>query len=214
MDWQTLSGNACVKQLHTDPQKGLNTQQVKKSTEQYGKNELVQKKKKSLMLRFLAQFSDFMVIILLLAAGISFVTSYIQNDADYIDSIIILLIVVINAITGVIQESRAEKAIDALKKMASPQTQVLRNGKQSTVSSASLVPGDIVVLEAGDLVPADLRILESSNLKAEESSLTGESTPSDKDGQVLCTAKTPIGDQKNMLFAGSSIVQGLSLIHI
>lgn len=208
MDWQTLSGNACVKQLHTDPQKGLNTQQVKKSTEQYGKNELVQKKKKSLMLRFLAQFSDFMVIILLFAAGISFVTSYIQNDADYIDSIIILLIVVINAVTGVIQESRAEKAIDALKKMASPQTQVLRNGKQSTVSSASLVPGDIVVLEAGDLVPADLRILESSNLKAEESSLTGESTPSDKDGQVLCTAKTPIGDQKNMLFAGSSIVQG------
>ena len=118
MDWQTLSGNACVKRLHTDPQNGLNTQQVKKSTEQYGKNELVQKKKKSLFIRFLGQFSDFMVISLLFVAGISFVTSYMQNDADYIDSVIILLIVVVNAITGVIQESRAEKAIEALKKMA------------------------------------------------------------------------------------------------
>lgn len=175
---------------------------------EYGRNELAQPKKRSLILRFLAQFSDFMIIILLIAAGISLFTSYLQHDNDYIDAIIILTIVVINAITGLIQESRAEKAIEALKKLSSPQAHVIRSGAEFLVPAAELVPGDLVVLKAGDLVPADLRLTEAVNLKAEESALTGESLPSDKRADMTCSAGTPLGDRHNLLYSTSSITSG------
>ena len=129
MDWQNLSKEECVKKLETNQNKGLSTSQVKKRLEQYGTNELTHKKKNGFFKKFISQFSDFMVIILLIAAAVSFITSLIRHDMDFIDSIIILTIVVVNALTGVIQESRAEKAIEALKKLSSPQATVLRDGK-------------------------------------------------------------------------------------
>ena len=145
--------------------------------DRYGENKLAEKKKKGLFRKFLEQFSDFMVIILLIAAAVSFVTSMVQGDADYIDSIIILVIVVVNAITGVVQESKAEKAIDALKKLSAPEARLIRNGKEIHVPSRQVAVGDILLLDTGDFVPADARLLEAHNLKAEESALTGESLP-------------------------------------
>lgn len=208
MEWQTISQKDCVKQLDTDRKKGLSEQQARSRLEHYGTNELKQAKKVGLIRRFFRQFADFMVIILLIAAGISFVTSYVQKDSDYIDSIIILCIVIINAITGVVQESRAEQAIASLQKLSAPESTVIRGGKQKKIPSSQLVPGDMVVLSAGNLVSADIRLLESYELKAEESALTGESVPSEKDAAVVFPAGTPIGDQKNMLFSGSSISTG------
>ena len=208
MDWQNLSKEECVKKLETNQSKGLSTSQVKKRLEQYGTNELTHKKKNGFFKKFISQFSDFMVIILLIAAAVSFITSLIRHDMDFIDSIIILTIVVVNAFTGVIQESRAEKAIEALKKLSSPQATVLRDGKEMKIDSSGLVPGDIVVLSTGDMVPADLRILESYSLKAEESALTGESVPVEKSPNGTFSADTPIGDRTNMLFSGSSVTAG------
>ena len=208
MDWQSLSREECIEKLGTDAKHGLTQQQVKQRLQRYGKNELKQQKKKGLLVRFLSQFSDFMVIILLLAAAVSFVTSYVQKDADYIDSIIILFIVVVNAIVGMIQESRAEKAIEALKKLSSPESQVIRDGRRVSIDSTELVPGDIVLLETGDLVPADIRLLESNGLKVEESSLTGESVPAEKEAAAVYESDTPIGDRKNMLFSSGCIVSG------
>ena len=143
MDWQNLSKEECVKKLETNQNKGLSTSQVKKRLEQYGTNELTHKKKNGFFKKFISQFSDFMVIILLIAAAVSFITSLIRHDMDFIDSIIILTIVVVNALTGVIQESRAEKAIEALKKLSSPQATVLRDGKEMKIDSSGLVPGVI-----------------------------------------------------------------------
>ncbi len=207
MDWQELSAEECLQKLGSD-RKGLSSRKAEEKQKKVGKNQLAQAKKKGIVRMFFAQFCDFMILILLAAAAISFVTSYLQNDTDYIDSIIILAIVVINAITGVVQESRAEKAIEALKKMAAPHAQVLRDGRQQTLPSADLVPGDIVLLSMGDLVPADLRLLETHHLKVEESALTGESMPVEKDASVRLDAKTPLGDRKNMAYFGSSISEG------
>ncbi|HEX3039438.1 MAG TPA: calcium-translocating P-type ATPase, PMCA-type [Caproiciproducens sp.] len=208
MEWQSLTREDCAKKLSTNLKSGLSSGEAEERKKEYGKNELAPPKKKSLLLRFLAQFSDFMIIILLIAAGISFVTSYLQQDNDYIDSIIILAIVVINAVIGLIQESRAEKAIEALKKLSSPQAHVVRSGAELVVPASELVPGDLVILKAGDLVPADLRLTEAINLKAEESALTGESLPSDKRADVTFFAGTPLGDRHNLLFSTSSVTTG------
>lgn len=208
MDWQSIPQQECINKLESDRDNGLSGQQAKQRLEQYGPNELEQRKKRGFWGRFLAQFSDFMVLILLAAAGISFVTSLVRGDYDFVDAIIILVIVVINALTGVIQESRAEKAIDALKKLSAPQATVLRGGRQLRVESVGLVPGDIVLLEAGDIAPADLRLLETHGLKAEEAALTGESAPVEKDEQGLFSPDTPLGDRTNMLFCGSSVTAG------
>jgi len=208
LDWQSLSREECVKRVKTDPKSGLEPRQILERQERYGKNELTQAKPKSLFARFMAQFSDFMVIVLLIAAAISFATSLVRHDSDYIDSIIILLIVIVNAVTGVIQESRAEKAIEALKKLTSPETHVLRGGRRMTVHSSELVPGDLVFLSEGDFVPADLRILDAHNLRAEESALTGESVPVEKVAEPVFPPETPVGDRRNMLFSGSSLSGG------
>ena len=187
---------------------GLSSAQAYERLKKYGKNELQQPKRKSLLLRFFAQFSDFMVIVLLIAAGISFVTSFLEHDNDYIDSIIILFIVTMNAIIGLVQESRAEKAIDALKKLSSPHAHVIRGGEEQLIAAAELVPGDLVVLREGDLVPADLRLIEAVNLKAEESALTGESLPGEKRADFICPVNTPLGDRCNLLYTTSSIAAG------
>lgn len=207
LEWQGMSGEECLKRLESS-RTGLSGRAAKQRQEKYGKNQLEQGKKRGVIRMFFGQFCDFMILILLAAAGVSFVTSYLQHDTDYIDSIIILMIVVVNAITGVVQESRAEKAIEALKKLAAPQAQVIRDGHPVTVEAENLVPGDIVTLSMGDLVPADLRLLESHRLKAEESALTGESLPSEKDAGLVLPDGTPLGDRKNMVYMGSSISEG------
>lgn len=208
MEWQCLTRAECEKRLGTSAQNGLPTREARNRLKEFGKNELEPPKRKSLLRRFLAQFSDFMVIVLLIAAGISFVTSCLQKDQDYIDAIIILAIVVINAITGLVQESRAEKAIEALKKMSSPHARVIRDGIERNLAAAEIVPGDLVLLKAGDLVPADLRLTEAHDLKAEESALTGESLPVEKHAGRTYPPDTPLGDRRNLLYANSSITSG------
>lgn len=208
MEWQSLSKEDCTKKLGTNMKTGLSSAQAYERLKEYGKNELQQPKRKSLLLRFFAQFSDFMVIVLLIAAGISFVTSFLEHDNDYIDSIIILFIVTMNAIIGLVQESRAEKAIDALKKLSSPHAHVIRGGEEQLIAAAELVPGDLVVLREGDLVPADLRLIEAVNLKAEESALTGESLPGEKRADFICPVNTPLGDRCNLLYSTSSVAAG------
>lgn len=208
MEWQSLSREECIRQLKTDPKRGLTVPQVEQRSREYGQNELREGKRPGLIAKFLEQFKDFMVIILLIAAAVSFFTSLFRHDSDYIDPIIILLIVIVNAVIGVAQESRAEKAIDALKKLTSPESVVMRDGKRVKIASKEIVPGDIVFLTEGDFVPADLRILEAHNLRAEESALTGESLPVEKSAELVCGDKTPLGDRKNMLYSSSSVAAG------
>ena len=177
MDWHSISADQALAQLKVKAEEGLSPRVAEQRLREYGKNKLAEKKKKGFLLRFLAQFSDFMVIILLIAAAISFVTSFIEGSGDYVDSIIILAIVVINAITGVVQESKAEKAIEALQKLSAPQARVRRGGKELHIPSDQVAVGDILLLDTGDFVAADARLIEAHNLKAEEAALTGESDP-------------------------------------
>lgn len=186
---------------------GLSDEQVKEKREIYGLNELQVKKKKSLIVKFLEQFKDFMIIILIIAAVISGAVGYYQGEG-ITDSIIILIVVIVNAIIGVAQESKAEKSLEALQKLSSHVTKVIRNGKVAVIPSKELVPGDIVILDTGDYVPADLRIIESANLKAQEASLTGESVPVDKNTNVINDEKIGLGDRTNMLFSSSLITYG------
>ncbi len=197
-----------VEKLGSDPERGLGRAEAQKRLAVYGKNELRSGKKNNLLLRFFGQFKDFMVLILLAAAAVSFAASKFQGDKDYIDSLIILAIVVCNAVIGMVQELKADKAIDALKKLSSPHATVIRGGKKHRVESWELVPGDIVVLKAGDLVPADIRLIKSVELKAEESALTGESVPAEKSAEALCPEEAPLAEQRNMVFASTGIASG------
>ena len=163
MNWHTMSPSDTIHALQTDSQRGLTAKQVKQRQGQYGKNQLQEAKGKSLFRRFLSQFADFMVIILLIAAVISFATAFLEPDGDFVDPVIILLIVIVNAIIGVVQESRAQKAIDALKKMSAPHAEVIRAGKQQKIDAVELVPGDLLLLNTGDLVPVTLRKLVESS---------------------------------------------------
>ena len=208
MDWHNMSYSEVCKNLDTDIKKGLSSSQAQSRLDKYGKNALTQKKKQSIFIKFLSQFKDFMVLILLIASGISFVTAFVSGDGDFIDPIMILIIVILNAVVGTVQECRAEKAIDALKKLSAPHTKVIRNGKLITVLSDELVRGDIISFESGDLICADCRIIESSSLKAEESALTGESVPSDKHFDNILPKDTPIADRNNMLFSSTFITSG------
>lgn len=183
---------------------GLSDQEVKSRLASYGENALDEGKKKSILVKFLEQFKDFMIIVLLFAAVISALFSH-----DIVDSVIILIVVILNAIFGVVQEAKAEQAIDALKEMSSPNANVRRDGHVSTVKSDQLVPGDIVLLEAGDVVPADLRLLEAASLKIEEAALTGESVPVSKEASVLAAdTATGIGDRINMAYSNSNVTYG------
>lgn len=170
--WHTLKVEEVRKKLRTNFERGLRQEEIEKRKEIYGTNEIVESKKTNIFVKFLNQFKDFMIIILIIAAIISAVLSYVQKTNEYVDSIIIVAIVVLNAIMGVVQESKAEKSLDALKKMSAPTCKVKRNGQIATMASSELVPGDIVYLETGVFVPADVRLIKSYNLKVEESALT------------------------------------------
>lgn len=208
MMWHTLSVAETEKSLHTNTEKGLNNKQVEKRKQQYGLNELENQKKQSLFIRFLKQFEDFMILILIIASVISAIVAKVEGTGDYFDSIIIIAIVIFNAIMGLVQEAKAEKSLEALKKMSAPTCQVKRNGKWETIASQEIVPGDIVLLEAGSYVPADCRLIESTNLKVEESSLTGETVPVQKQAEVKLTQNTALGDTVNMVFATTIVVNG------
>ena len=197
-----------VKALSTDPDRGLSPAEAARRLSEHGKNQLRPARRQSVLMRFLGQFKDFMVLILLVSAGVSFWASAMQGDADFLDPIIILSIVIINAVIGTVQELRADRAIDALKKLSSPKARVIRAGKKLTIDSAELVPGDIVLLRTGDLVPADLRLLRSVELMAEESALTGESVPVEKDAEVVCPEDAPLAERRNMAFSGTGISSG------
>lgn len=185
-----------------DSERGLEPAEAAKRLAEYGKNRLEEEKKVPLWQKLLDQFKDFMIIILIVAALISGVLG------EWVDALLILGIVILNAILGVVQEGRAEKAIEALQKMSAPSARILRGGQQSMIPAEEIVPGDIVILEAGDIVPADLRLLKSSNLKAEESSLTGESVPVEKDAEFSTTEDIGLGDRVNLLFSGTSVTYG------
>ena len=198
-----------LQELQVDESKGLSSDEVIERQEKFGVNKLTAKKPKSIMVRFLEQFKDVMILILLAAAVISFVVALNGHDKmEFFEPLLIVLIVVINAIMGVAQESKARKALDALKKLSAPHARVLRNGVEEIIDAALLVPGDIVLLEAGDYVPADARLLESASLKSEESALTGESLPSEKEAEVQVEENAPIGDRNNMVYSGCSITYG------
>ena len=207
MNWFNKETSEVEKELKTNIKEGLTEEDVKQKYEEYGMNELKQKKKKSLFVKFLEQFKDFMIIVLIVAAVISGAVGIAEGEG-ITDTIIILIVVVLNAIIGVVQESKAEKSLEALQKLSAHASKVLRNGKVTVVQSRELVPGDIVVLDTGDYVPADLRIIEAVNLKSQESSLTGESVPVDKNAEVISDEKVSLGDRTNMLFSSSLITYG------
>lgn len=201
-DWYKMSKEDLISSLETDPHLGLTDDEVKRRLEKYGSNELKEEAGKSFLSKLLAQFSDFLILILIAAALISFFV----GEAN--DAIVILAIVILNAFLGLYQEGRAEKALEALKKMASPTAKVIRNGHLIEVPARTLVPGDIVSLDAGDIIPADLRLIESSNLKIEEASLTGESVPVEKDSHIVFQEDVSLGDRKNMAYMSTSITYG------
>lgn len=206
--WQTQNKEEVLRKLSTNEKAGLTQEEVQERQKKEGKNKLEDKKKEGLVVKLIKQFNDFMIIILIFASIISAGVSYWQGENDYMDSIIIIAIVILNAIMGVVQEAKAEKSIEALKQMTPQLAKVIREGKVQEIGSEELVKGDIIMLEAGNYVPADCRLLESYNLKIEESSLTGETIPSEKEANCICGQDSPLGDQKNVAFMASIVVNG------
>ena len=196
MNFYTEPLDDLLKHFGVDPQKGLNQAQLEQAREKYGKNVLREQKKPSLLMRFLAQFKDTMIIILIIAAIISFfVAAQSGETREFLEPALILAIVILNAIMGMMQESKAEKAMEALKSMSAPHARVVRNGREAVIDASDLVPGDVILVEAGDFVPADARLIESASLKSEESALTGESVPVEKDAQAAVAEDAPLGDR-------------------
>ena len=188
---------------------GLTTEEAQARLARDGKNALAEGKKRPLVLKFLDQFKDVMIIVLLVAAAVSAVISIVEgNYSELIDSGLILLIVVVNAIIGLVQENKAEAALDALKNINKPFAKVIRDGVLTKIKSEEIVVGDIVVLEAGDIVPADIRLFESASLKVEEAALTGESVPSEKDASFIAKEDAPLGDRANMCYSSGVVSYG------
>ena len=206
-NWFNKSVEETIDELKTDASQGLSGQEVEKRKAEYGLNELEEGKKTSLFVKFLEQFKDFMIIVLIIAAIVSGIVGYIEGEG-ITDSIIIMIVVIVNAIIGVAQENKAEKSLEALKKLSSYSAKVVRDGKVLVVPSKDLVPGDTVILETGDYVPADIRLIEAVNLKSQESSLTGESVPVEKTTPKIDDEQTGIGDRTNMVFSSSLITYG------
>ena len=205
--WYQKEVEEVKEELSTNLEKGLTSKQVEEKQETIGFNELKAKKKKSLLVKFLEQFKDFMIIVLIIAAIVSGIIGVLQGEG-ITDTIIILIVVIVNAIIGVAQENKAEKSLEALQKLSAHASKVIRDGKLSVVQSRELVPGDIVVLDTGDYVPADLRIIEAVNLKSQESALTGESVPVEKTIDKIEKEDVGVGDRTNMLFSSSLITYG------
>jgi len=202
LEWYNKGKGEVLKELNTDLSVGLSEKEAKRRIEEYGRNELETRSKKGLLSKFAAQFADFLIIILLLAAGIS---AFVGEKED---AVIILAIVVINAVLGIYQEGKAEKSVEALQRLSAPNAKVIREGKLLIMPAAEIVPGDVIVLEAGDIIPADIRLFESSNLKIEEASLTGESVPVEKDARAKIVGAVGIGDRHNMGFSSTIVTYG------
>ena len=206
-NWFQKDVEEVEKELQTDQEKGLTTEEVAKRREKYGLNELKSKKKKTLFQKFLDQFKDFSIIVLIIAAIVSGFVGVAEGEG-ITDTIIILIVVVVNAIIGVTQESKAEKSLEALQKLTDHASKVIRNGEVTVIPAKELVPGDIVALDTGDYIPADLRIIEAVNLKSQEASLTGESVPVEKTTEKIDDEETSLGDRLNMLFSSSLVTYG------
>ena len=206
--WYAMKIEEIAKRLKTNTKIGLANKQVEIRRLEFGKNKLDEQKKESIVLKFFKQFNDFMIIILIIASIVSAAVSYMQGENDYFDSIIIIAIVILNAIMGLVQEERAEKSIESLKKMTPEIVKVIRDGDIQEVDAEELVPGDLIELEDGKYVPADCRIVESYNLKIEESSLTGETEPILKQVEALNQKNIALGDMKNMAFMSTIVVAG------
>lgn len=210
--WHSDSLTDIARELGTDIDRGLSAEQVEQRRREFGLNKLNEKPPRSFARRFFDQLKDVMVIILIIAAAVSLLLSVYNawkgQEADWIEPIVILVIVVINALLGVIQESKAEAALEALKNMSAPQAKVLRGGQLQSVKSTELVPGDVVEFEAGDLIPADVRLLSAASLKCDESALTGESVPVEKAAEAEVSEIAPLGDRVNMAYAGCAVSYG------
>ncbi len=205
--WFNKEVKEVEKELGTNLEKGLDSKKVNEYKEKYGPNELQEKKKDSLFKKIIAQFKDFSIIVLIIAAIVSGAVGIAQGEG-ITDTIIILIVVLLNAVIGVVQESKAEKSLEALKKLSEHAAKVIRDGKEQVIPARELVPGDIVIIETGDYVSADLRIIEAVNLKAQESSLTGESVPVEKETVAIKETEIGVGDRLNMLFSSSLITYG------
>ncbi|MGZ5264694.1 MAG: cation-translocating P-type ATPase, partial [Kaistella sp.] len=201
--WFTKSVSDALKELNVNPETGLSSEEAAQRKKHFGPNQLEAKKKKSVFQIFLSQLNDWLIYVLFAAVVITVMMG------EYVDSVIIVLVIIINAGIGVYQEVKAGKAIEALMKMSSPRALVKRDSHTKEIDSAELVPGDIVILEAGRIVPADLRLIETANLQTEESALTGESVPENKKADdVYDDPKTPLGDRENQAFMTSIVTYG------
>ena len=199
--WHAIAADAVVKQLQTDPAKGLDAGEASQRLTKYGLNRLPEGKKQSPFMKFLQQFNNILVYVLL---GAGFVKMMVGL---WLDSAIILSVVILNALLGFIQEGKAEKALDSIRNMLSAEARTLRGGETRLIPSEELVPGDVVLLESGDKVPADLRLVEVKNLRTEEAALTGESVPIDKTTDAV-SDKATIGDREGMAFSGTLVASG------
>ena len=208
MNWHTLTAEKTAEKLKTNLQIGLDEKEAKRRLETMGANTLQTRRKASVIKKFFAQFKDFCVIILFVACIISFATGFIEGNGDFVEPVVILVIVILNAIIGVIQEQRAEKAIDALRKLSAPNASVIRSGKHQRVPAELLVEGDILCLESGDMVPADARLISANSLRVQESALTGESVPCAKDADTLLDENCSRADMKNMIFSSTTVMAG------
>ena len=207
--WYTYKIDEIERKLRTTVRLGLKNKEVTERQIKYGKNIIQEGKKENIFIKFIKQFNDFMIIILIIAAIVSAIVSKVEGTGDYFDSIIIIAIVIFNGIMGLIQEVKAEKSIEALKKMTSPTAKVKRDGKMQIINGEDIVPGDIIILEAGNYIPADVRLINTYNFKVEESSLTGETEAVLKDGnEILNSKKMSLGDITNMAFSGTVATNG------
>ena len=206
------SAEGVLEAQSTSADQGLTAAEAQKRLASVGPNKLDEEEKTPLWKRFFEQMADPMVIMLLVAAAISVITGFIQGEPEWADAAIILSVVILNSVLGVVQEAKSEQALEALQEMSAAQSKVIRDGKMSHMPSSELVPGDVVLLEAGDSVPADCRVLESASMKIEEAALTGESVPVEKHADAIALAAdaddVPLGDRKNMCYMGSTVVYG------
>lgn len=211
LKYHAISAEETAKNLLTDPINGLTEKEAAKRLEKFGKNIITEKKKKNIFIRFLEQFNDFMIMLLLGAAAVSFATSLAVGDANVTESAIILAIVVLNALLGTIQEMRAEHSIEALKKLSAPSAAVIRDGKEIRIHSENIVPGDILRIRQGDIVCADCRLIESDGLCVNESVITGETDEIPKNASVICDEFTPYHELANSVMSSSAVTRGNAL---
>ena len=207
-NFYNMSREEVLRECNTS-ENGLSSQSAQKRLEANGKNSLRENKRRNFLMRFLDQMKDVMIIVLLVAAAVSATISIIEGQpSELVESFIILAIVLINAFIGLAQESKAEAALEALKKINKPLAKILRDNEVKKINSEDLVVGDIVLLEAGDSVPADMRLISTSSLKIEEAALTGESVPSEKHSEALEQENVPLGDRNNMAFSSGAVAYG------